>query len=102
MVGVRLALQDGHPGVVVVEDFALGGQEQEKEVGGDDPMADGFDEVPLGRVGQGHSESLLESFQAMKGHSAAVLQEGDDAACAFVVSLVSDFGWKLRLEQLAA
>ena len=99
---VGLNGKDGHAGVVVMKNLALGGLIDEAIVNGFDDSGDGMNDVPLGGTWKWDAKSLLEFFHAMKGHACAVFHEGDDAAGVGVVFFMAGFQWKFGGEDFAA
>jgi hypothetical protein len=91
-----------HPGVIAEEDRGLGRVFLQVFEHRFQAPGHSIHLFPLHRGGQGNSQALLQSFQPMEGHPAAITHEPHHHPHARIVLLTTRLGGRLGREDLAA
>jgi len=92
--------QDLRPGVIIVEDLALGGLPGQLVEGRFELVAAVRHDPPLGCGWQGDAQTPLQPFEAIERQSGPVLEQGNHTGRfrVILVFLGSDAGWRLGRE----
>jgi hypothetical protein len=87
--------EDGHAGIVILDDLTLGGLAYQFLEGGIDQDGALIHDLPLGGGRQWNPEALLQPLQTIERDPTAILEQGDHTGCRGVVLLRSDAGRRL-------